>query len=99
MAESLRNNQFEWLPGFAEKLGATQPSTIHRLLRTKKGSPYFQHNAEFPLPSDVVIIDEASMIDVALFAKLLDAIGPKTRLILLGDKDPTCIRRSWEHLW
>jgi exodeoxyribonuclease V alpha subunit len=87
MAESLRNNRFEWLPGFAEKLASTHPSTIHRLLRTKRGTPYFQHNSSLPLKADVVIVDEASMIDVALFAKLLDAIGPETRLILLGDKD------------
>jgi exodeoxyribonuclease V alpha subunit len=80
MAESLRNTQLE-------QLQSLSPSTIHRLLKTKKDSPYFHHNRENPLNIDVVIIDESSMIDIALFAKLLDAIGPETRLILLGDKD------------
>ena len=76
MAESLRHTKLE-----------LNPSTIHRLLKWELGTPYFRHNRTNPLRYDVVIVDECSMIDVALFAKLLDAIGPGTRLILLGDKD------------
>ncbi len=71
----------------AAKFGLLQPSTIHRLLGFIKNSPYFKHNQTNPLNYDVVIVDEASMIDVALFAKLLNAIGPQTRIILLGDKN------------
>jgi exodeoxyribonuclease V alpha subunit len=71
----------------AESLKGDQPTTIHRMLKTIYGSHHFKHNQQNPLKYDIVIIDEASMIDVALFAKLLNAIGPKTRLILLGDKD------------
>jgi exodeoxyribonuclease V alpha subunit len=67
--------------------GHSVPGTIHRLLKTVYGSHHFKYNRNFPLELDVVIIDEASMIDAALFAKLLDAIRPETRLILLGDKD------------
>jgi exodeoxyribonuclease V alpha subunit len=63
------------------------PKTLHRLLQYVPGAPHFKHNAASPLPYDVVIVDEASMIDAALFAKLLDAVGKDTRLILLGDKD------------
>lgn len=80
LAESLRNFK-------NEKFQSLSPGTIHRLLKSKRDSPYFHHNAANPLNYDVVIVDECSMIDVALFAKLLDAIGPTTRLILLGDKD------------
>lgn len=69
------------------KFEMLEPSTIHRLLGYKPGSIYFKHNKQNPLNYDVVIIDESSMIDVALFAKLLDAIGDETKLILLGDKD------------
>ena len=65
-------------------------STIHLLLKSlkfKDNSPYFTHHKKNPLEIDVVIVDESSMIDVALFAKLLDAIPPTSRVIFLGDKD------------
>ena len=87
MAESLKKANLQVDAGITEKFQSMQPSTIHRLLKYIPDSPYFKHNRQNPLDYDVLIIDESSMIDVALFAKLLDAIGPKTRLILLGDKD------------
>lgn len=62
-------------------------STLHRLLGSQRNSRYFRHNSAMPLPYDVVVVDEASMIDTEMFDALLDAIGPATRLILLGDKD------------
>ncbi len=62
-------------------------STIHRLLGTISGSPYFRHNAENPLTVDLVIIDEASMVDLALLSKLVQAVPSDARLILLGDRD------------
>ena len=64
-----------------------EASTIHRLLRSIPGSPYFQHNEKNPLPADVVVIDEASMVDLALLSKLATAVPASARLILLGDKD------------
>src|SRR6478752_790152 len=62
-------------------------STIQRLLGARGDSPHFRHKAKNPLTADVVIVDEASMIDLALLAKLFDAIRPDTRIILVGDKD------------
>ena len=62
-------------------------STIHRLLGAKPPSPYFRHQANDPLPYDLLVIDESSMVDLALMSKLVDAIKPGGRLILLGDKD------------
>src|SRR5437762_5214652 len=62
-------------------------STIQRLLGARGDSPHFRHNAKSPLTADVVIVDEASMIDLALLAKLFDAIRPDARIILVGDKD------------
>lgn len=59
--------------------------TLHRLLGAIPRSPHFRHDAAHPLPADLVIIDEASMIALPLMAKLLDALGDKTRLIMLGD--------------
>jgi exodeoxyribonuclease V alpha subunit len=61
--------------------------TIHRLLKPIKGSPYFHHNRDNPLMADVVVVDEASMIDLALMAKLFQAVPEKAHLILMGDKD------------
>ena len=64
-----------------------EASTIHRLLGSIPDSAYFRHNAENPLPFDAVVVDEASMVDLALMAKLLAAVPLSGRLILLGDKD------------
>ena len=61
--------------------------TIHRLLGTNLNSPFFKHNKENQLPFDVIIIDEASMIGMSLFAKLVDSIKDTSRLILLGDSE------------
>lgn len=61
--------------------------TLHRLLRPVAGTPLFHHNAENPLPVDLMIIDEVSMVDLALMAKLVDALPGAARLVLIGDRD------------
>lgn len=65
----------------------TEASTIQRLLGAKGDSPHFRHHAQNPLTADVVIVDEASMIDLALLAKLFDAVRADARIVLVGDKD------------
>ncbi|MFE8073280.1 exodeoxyribonuclease V subunit alpha [Marinobacteraceae bacterium S3BR75-40.1] len=62
-------------------------TTVHRLLRPLPGSRRFRHNADNPLHLDLLVVDEASMVDLELMAALLDALPPQARLILLGDKD------------
>jgi len=63
-------------------------STIHRALRPVPGSlSRFRHDADNPLPTDVLLVDEASMVDLALMARLVDALPPHARLILLGDRN------------
>jgi exodeoxyribonuclease V alpha subunit len=64
-----------------------EASTLHRLLGSIPGSPYFRHHAKNLLPVDVVVVDEASMVDLALMSKLTQALPPQARLILLGDRD------------
>ncbi len=61
--------------------------TLHRLLGSRPGSVYFRHSADNRLAVDVVVVDEASMVDMALLAKLLAALPPHCRLVLVGDKD------------
>ena len=62
-------------------------STIHRLLRPIFGTPYFRYDNDHLLPADVVVVDEASMVDLALMSKLLQAVAPDARLLIVGDKD------------
>ena len=87
MGESLKSAANDAGDLLSAKFESLQPSTIHRLLGSIRNSPHFKHNCENILNYDVVIADESSMIDSSLFAKLLDSIGPETKLILLGDKD------------
>jgi exodeoxyribonuclease V alpha subunit len=61
--------------------------TLHRLLRPVPGTPLFRHNADHPLPVDLMIVDEVSMVDLALMAKLMDALPESARLVLIGDRD------------
>jgi len=66
----------------------TQPSTIHRGLGYRPSRPtHFAHDADNPLPVDLALVDEASMVDLALMAKLVAAVPPTARLLLLGDKN------------
>lgn len=61
--------------------------TLHRLLGALPGSADFRHHRHNPIAADVVVVDEASMVDIALMAKLVDALPDHCRLILVGDRD------------
>ncbi len=62
-------------------------STLHRLLGPINQSTKFRHNRDKPLSCNLLVVDESSMIDLAMMSKLLEALHPKVRLILIGDKD------------
>ncbi len=62
-------------------------TTVHRLLGSRPGTRHFRHHAGNLLPLDVLVVDEASMIDLEMMANLLDALPAHARLVLLGDKD------------
>ena len=65
-----------------------QASTVHRGLGALPGlRTRFRHGPDNPLPADVVLVDEASMVDVGLMARLVSALHATARLILLGDRD------------
>ncbi len=64
-----------------------EAQTLHRLLGFIPGRTTFRHNALRRLPHDVVVVDEASMVDLALMTRLLDALREDCRLIILGDRD------------
>ena len=73
-------------PALRERLPA-DVSTVHRLLGVHGDGRAFRHDAENPLPFDVVVIDEASMLDLALATRLLEAVPLDARVLLVGDKD------------
>ncbi len=63
----------------------SEASTIHRLLGAGHGA--YSHDRDNPLPVDVLVVDEASMVDLPLMSRLLDALPAGAKLILLGDRD------------
>jgi len=65
----------------------TSASTIHRLLGALPDRAEFRHNQHNPLHLDILVVDEASMVDLPMMYKLITAMPDKARLILLGDKD------------
>lgn len=91
MAESLQRATAAMRAlGVDEALLAGLPasaSTLHRLLGTIPDSPVFRHGADNPLPCDIVVVDEASMVDLPLMCKLAEAVADGTQLVLLGDAD------------
>jgi exodeoxyribonuclease V alpha subunit len=68
----------------ATRLTTPGAMTVHRLLGWRPGT-HFQHDRQHPLPHDLVIVDETSMVSLPLMAKLLDAVRPDARLVLVGD--------------
>ena len=86
----LSENTKKSLKGFVEddvlqKIWSLEGKTLHRILEKNFGKP--EKNRLNPVSADLVIVDEASMVDIVMFSALLDALSVETSLILLGDKD------------
>ena len=76
--------------GHAEAIRASIPAeaaTLHRLLGSRPDTRHFRHDRNNPLSLDVLVVDEASMVDVEMMASVLEALPQEGRIILLGDKD------------
>ncbi len=70
------------------RLGTLKAVTLHRLLGPRPDtSARFRHHRENRLPHDVVVVDETSMVSLTMMARLLEAVRPETRLLLVGDPD------------
>jgi len=70
----------------AARVGVLTASTLHRLLGSRRGErTRFWHNRDNRLPYDVVVVDEASMVSLTLMSRLVEALRPTARLVLVGD--------------
>lgn len=70
------------------RLAGLTASTLHRLLGWRPGSrTRFKHHRGNRLPHDVIVVDETSMVSLTMMARLLEAVRPETRLVLVGDPD------------
>ncbi|CAG9298324.1 exodeoxyribonuclease V subunit alpha [Celerinatantimonas diazotrophica] len=89
LSESIAEARLKLTSSAAEVIAAipSQTSTIHRLLGVIPGRSQFVHHAQNPLLVDLLVVDEASMIDLSLMTHLFDALSPETKVILLGDRD------------
>lgn len=71
-----------------ERLPGLRATTLHRLLGSRPDtSSRFRHNRDNRLPHDVIIVDETSMVSLTMMARLLEAVRPDSRLVLVGDAD------------
>ncbi len=86
MQEAIRQRASQ-LPAKLQELLPKESFTVHRLLGVSSRSGNYRHHKGNLLPVDVLVVDEASMLDLALATQLLEAVPQQARVILLGDKD------------
>ncbi|GGD12503.1 exodeoxyribonuclease V subunit alpha [Nocardioides daphniae] len=88
LQEAVRGAASDFSDEDRARLEGIQASTLHRLLRLDPGnSTRFRHHRSNRLPHDVVVVDETSMVSLTLMARLLEAVRPDARLVLVGDPD------------
>lgn len=88
LEEAVRSAAAQLPESDRERLGELTASTLHRLLGWRSDAKSrFRHDAGNHLPHDVVVVDEMSMVSLTLMARLLEAVRPDARLVLVGDPD------------
>jgi exodeoxyribonuclease V alpha subunit len=88
LEESVAREAAELAPSDRTRLDGLEATTVHRLLGWRPDSgTRFRHHRENPLPYDVVVVDEVSMVSLSQMARLLEAVRPQCRLVLVGDPD------------
>ena len=88
LAEAVRDAVAELPEADQLRLGELSASTLHRLLGFRPGSrSRFSHHAGNRLAHDLVVVDESSMVSLTLMARLLDAVRPDARVVLVGDPE------------
>lgn len=86
LAEAVRTAAAELTEADRHRLGTVSASTVHRLLGWQPNNQgRFKHHAGNHLPFDVIVVDEMSMVSLTLMARLLEAVRPSARLVLVGD--------------
>ncbi|MCY7374010.1 MAG: exodeoxyribonuclease V subunit alpha [Spirochaetaceae bacterium] len=88
LEEAVRSSTATLEPEDQERLGEQSATTLHRLLGWRpEARSRFRHDRTNRLPFEVVVVDEASMVSLTMMARLLEALRPATRLVLVGDPD------------
>ena len=88
LEQSVRDSATRFSPQDQERLAGVRAMTLHRLLRQHPGnSTRFRHHRGNRLPHDLVVVDEASMVSLTMMARVLEAVRPEARLVLVGDPD------------
>ena len=88
LEQSVRDSATRFSAQDQERLAGVRAMTLHRLLRQHPGnSTRFRHHRGNRLPHDLVVVDEASMVSLTMMARVLEAVRPEARLVLVGDPD------------
>lgn len=85
LAASLRGSTIAGAAALSDRMVTADTRTLHSLLGARPGSSRYRYNSANPLPHNVVIVDETSMVSLPLMAHLLDALDTNARVVLVGD--------------
>ena len=88
LQEAVANATRDFAPQDKQRLGVLEASTLHRLLGTRRDNgTRFRHHRSNRLPHDVIVVDETSMVSLTMMTRLVEAVRPDARLVLVGDPD------------